>query len=171
MSAGSLQGLSSPKNDAIRQRVLSKIASGLHVALLGQRPKQQHEPEDEAPEASMENVLRVFRHFRRLKRIEREQAAETKLMYEVKRVQEAWCEPNMKSAIREVEEYEAGANPISRLHWATFQAWVEQEATCGVHPQYRRTLAAVLRGLQLWKQLCASPAQSSEGHGTEAEAI
>ncbi|CAK9026093.1 unnamed protein product [Durusdinium trenchii] len=165
----------SPKVAAIRERVLSRIATGLHVALLGAKVSQKPgETKLEQPigRASVQQVQRIYRHFLRLKAIEADRAAEVRYWRHVKLVQEAWSEQPKESEPNKHGYHEDGCVPatkcerpshIPRLQWATFFHWLEQEASCGIQQTYRRTLAALLRGVKLWKELCASAQQSLEG--------
>lgn len=147
----------------------------MHVALLGAKVSQKPgETKLEQPigRASVQQVQRIYRHFLRLKAIEADRAAEVRYWRHVKLVQEAWSEQPKESEPNKHGYHEDGCVPatkcerpshIPRLQWATFFHWLEQEASCGIQQTYRRTLAALLRGVKLWKELCASAQQSLEG--------
>ena len=83
------------KITAIRQRVLSKIAIGIHVALLNAKISQKPgeiQLEEPMREATVEHVQRIYRQFLRFKALESDRAAEAQYLHQVKLVQEAWCE-------------------------------------------------------------------------------
>ena len=154
------------KITAIRQRVLSKIAIGIHVALLNAKISQRPgeiQLEEPMREATFEHVQRIYRQFLRFKALESDRAAEAQYLHQVKLVQEAWSEnsgPQDDSFRRNPWVDSENENPLSRMRWATFIHWLEQEASCGIQQTYRRSVAALLRGVKLWRQMCASPEQA-----------
>lgn len=156
------------KITAIRQRVLSKIAIGIHVALLNAKISQKPgeiQLEEPMREATVEHVQRIYRQFLRFKALESDRAAEAQYLHQVKLVQEAWCENSGPQAAQD-DSFSRNPwdseseNPLSRMRWATFIHWLEQEASCGIQQTYRRSVAALLRGVKLWRQMCASPEQA-----------
>ena len=150
------------KITVIRQRVLSKIAIGIHVALLNAKISQKPgeiQLEEPMKKATVEDVQRIYRQFVRFKEMESDRAAETRYFHQVKMIQEAWCEPSPQDRFHLDDPREA-SSPVSRLHWSTLIHWLEQEACCGIQQTYRRSVAALLRGVKLWRQMCARPEQT-----------
>ena len=155
---------------AIRQRALSKIAIGLHVALLNAKISQKPgeiQLEEPIGKPKMEQVYRIYRQFLRFKSLEAERAAEVRYLRQEKLVQDAWYD--MGEAVAgsgndfhlPMELLDVRPTPpLSRLCWSTLIQWLEQEASCGVQQTYRRSVSALLRGVKLWRQLCASREQA-----------
>ena len=44
------------------------------------------------------------------------------------------------------------SEPLRPLQWPSFLHWLDQEATCGIQQTYRRCMAALLRGIKVWRQ-------------------
>ena len=161
----------SPKAAAIRERVFSRIVTGMHVAFLGAKLSQtpgEAKLAEPIAQASVQAVQRIYRYFLKLKVIESDKAAEVRHRRQVKLLQEAWGEESESFGQRGEDVamswgMRRSSSLIPRLQWTTFFGWLEQEASCGIQPSYRRTLAALLRGVRLWKDMCATPQQNSEG--------
>lgn len=163
-------GRDSPGKIAIRNRVLSKIAIGLHVALLNAKISQKPgeiQLEEPMERATVEHVQRIYRQFLRFKALELDRAAEARYLHQIKLIQEAWCENSREENHHNGFHLPTGPpnpsspeNPLSRLRWPTFIHWLEQEASCGIQQTYRRSVAALLRGVKLWRQICASKRQA-----------
>ena len=143
------------------QKAVSKIAQGLHVALLGASASEMHKRELEGEplrkilrEPSEEDACRIFRHFLRLKEQEADRAA-AKLQMRRQRLLEWGKEPDRDDP--------RIPDPLSRLAWTSFFRWVEQESTLGVNPESRRAYAGLFRGARLWFRKCASMAQRNDG--------
>jgi len=154
------------KTVAIRQRALSKIAIGLHVALLNAKISQKPgeiQLEEPIGKPRMEQVYRIYRQFLRFKSLEAERAAEVRYLRQEKQVQEAWCEGEAATDGDVHLPMDSTSPPLSRLRWSTLIFWLEQEASCGVQQTYRRSVSALLRGVKLWRELCASREQAAEG--------
>jgi len=155
---------------AIRQRALSKIAIGLHVALLNAKISQKPgeiQLEEPIGKPRFEQVYRIYRQFLRFKSLEAERAAEVRYLRQEKQIQEAWCDMGEAAATdgdvhlpMELDSNVDSKPPLSRLRWSTLIHWLEQEASCGVQQTYRRSVSALLRGVKLWRQLCASREQA-----------
>ena len=147
---------------AIRQRALSKIAIGLHVALLNAKISQKPgeiQLEEPIGKPRFEQVYRIYRQFLRFKSLEAERAAEVRYLRQEKQIQEAWCDMG-EAAATDGDVHLPMEPPLSRLRWSTLIHWLEQEASCGVQQTYRRSVSALLRGVKLWRQLCASRDQA-----------
>lgn len=147
---------------AIRQRALSKIAIGLHVALLNAKISQKPgeiQLEEPIGKPRFEQVYRIYRQFLRFKSLEAERAAEVRYLRQEKQIQEAWCDMG-EAAATDGDVHLPMEPPLSRLRWSTLIHWLEQEASCGVQQTYRRSVSALLRGVKLWRQLCASREQA-----------
>ena len=98
-----------------------------------------------------QEALRIYRFFSKLKAWEKERAAAQRRALEIKMLQEACC-------VRPLEP-ELSSEPLRPLQWPSFLHWLDQEATCGVQQTYRRCMAALLRGIKVWREQFAASAE------------
>ena len=103
-------------------RAVSKIAQGLHVALLGASAGEMRKREaDGEPIKHIlrapceENVCRIFRHFLHLKEVEADRVAANKELRRQKDLE--WGRPVEDPKNQEADDCAA---PLSRLGWPTF---------------------------------------------------
>ncbi|CAE7227450.1 unnamed protein product [Symbiodinium necroappetens] len=148
-------------------KAVSRIAQGLQVALLGANAGEMRKQEIKGVplkkilfEPYEADVCRIFRHFLHLKDVEEDRTAANKERHRQRLVEWGKLEPDEPF---QTDDEEISRDPLSRVSWATFFRWVEQEASFGVHPESRRACSALFRGARLWLRACASNAQRSEG--------